>query len=164
MKAKTRRLTASALSVIAAALLGCSAALAVDRAEAAETEPSAAHVMTTAEYGSDWESSPYGKDGWAVLSATGGTVYSNLYTENASYDAEAQSVALAGWANNDANTWLTTEDGKTLDAAEELRPGASRKFTIILPPQPCSPLSGTDIRPPRSSRYCRPSPQRYPGL
>ncbi len=126
MKAKTRRLTASALSVIAAALLGCSAALAVDRAEAAEAEPSAAHVMTTAEYGSDWESSPYGKDGWTVFSATGGTVYSNLYTENASYDAEAQSVALAGWANGDANTWLTTEDGKTLDAAEELRPGIDK--------------------------------------
>lgn len=118
-----------------AAVLGCAVSeLRTGEAVAEETQ-SAEHIMTKSGYGPDWESASYGKNGWVIFASEGQTsgtendpktVYSDLYTENADYDAETKSIVLSGRKTNAENTWLTTGDGKTLDAAEQLRAGIDK--------------------------------------
>ena len=63
------------------------------------------------------ETFPYGKNGYVVMSSTSGTVYSDLYTEDAAYTDG--SISLNGWSNS-GSEWFTTESGNYIAAADSL--------------------------------------------
>ena len=71
-------------------------------------------VSESAVYGSDWERSPYGQDGYIVLNGEKNKFYSDMYSDAGEESAASSGLQTAsGWTNNNQNTYLTVE-GKEL--------------------------------------------------
>ncbi len=118
-------LTAFFMIAVMLTILAGTAAINYATAETGSEENfSAEFLALSSDYGVDWESSPYGKNGYVIIggTATSGTdskIYSNLYTKSGSGYGTTDLMQVTGWANNDNNAYLKVANNY-LNPADEL--------------------------------------------
>lgn len=90
----------------------------------ADTVKSATHIQTTTQYGADWQSSPFGQNGYVILSSTASAVYSNLYTKSGTGYGDTDLITISGWSN--AGSEYFKANNKYTDADQSLNLGIDK--------------------------------------
>ncbi len=114
MKTKTVKFSLLIMTILAAFILSCLIAVAGPVNKAIAEEPAthtAQFISTSNRFRTDWESSPYGKNGYVIIAgnSTSGTssyIYSNLYTKSGSGYGTTNLMEVSGYANNANNAYL----------------------------------------------------------